>query len=78
MMTVTEEECALVARIGVRSGKISRHLQSGKVRRIVEFFGDGETREGKSVCVYVCVCLWEGGSSSEEGDGVQRHLIKVS
>jgi hypothetical protein len=43
MMAVTEEECALVARIGVRSGKISRHLQSGKVKRIVEFFGDGDS-----------------------------------
>jgi hypothetical protein len=30
------------------------------------------------VFVYVCLCLWEGGSSSEEGDGVQRYLIKVS
>lgn len=52
MTAVTEEECALVARIGVRSGEMSRHLQSGKVRRIVEFFGDGETWEGKSLCVY--------------------------
>lgn len=34
--------------------------------------------EKRNVCVCVRVCLWEGGSSSEEGDGVQRYLIKVS